>query len=269
MKRPDFTLRPMRKLVSSGPVLIFATACIAHPPSVASHAADIRHDPHRFIPAATQQLLDALPGDSTVWQRYLSERAVYVSEAGVLASKRDLLESFRPFPEGLTGSIQVRTVQLTNFGDVAVHVFDAHERQTVYDQQIEVNYRSTHTWRLESGEWRLIAAQNVVLARDPAALPVTSRLADYAGMYELSGRRRYRVETRGDSLVGGPEGSELRPLIPIGENVFADAGSNPGIIRVFVRDPDGTVQRMVQRRKFADLTWVKVAEIGTDPARLR
>ncbi len=134
------------------------------------------------IPALTQKLLDALPGDVAVWQRYLSDRVIYVSEAGDVATKKELLEGFAPFPPGLTGSIEVREPRILDFGDMAVSVFDAHEKQTVYDQQIVVNYRSTHTWHREDGCWRLIAAQSVVLAKDPMAMPIDTRdLADYAG----------------------------------------------------------------------------------------
>jgi hypothetical protein len=144
-------------------------------------------------------------------------------------------------------------------------VFDAHEKQTIYDQQIEVNYRSTHTWQRENGRWRLIAAQNVVVARDPTALPIDKRrIAEYAGTYELSGTRRYRVEQRGDTLVGGRENVELTPLIAVGDNVFVDAGSNLGILRIFVRGQSGTVERMVQRRKFADVHWLRVLTTKTD-----
>lgn len=211
------------------------------------------------IPILTQQLLDALPGDVAVWRRYLSDRVVYVSEAGHVASKEELLRAFVPFPEGLAGSIEVRNPRITDYGEVAVSVFDAHERQTVYDQRIEVNYRTTHTWRRENGRWRLIAAQNLVLARDPAAMPIdTRRLADYVGTYELSGRRRYRVEQRGDVLVGGRENSQLTPLIAVGDNVFVDSGSSLGILRIFVRGRTGAVERMVQRRKFADTNWLRV-----------
>jgi ketosteroid isomerase-like protein len=215
--------------------------------------------PDRGIPILTQHLVDALPGDAAVWRRYLSDRAVYVSEAGEVASKEELLEGFTPFPQGMAGSIEVRNPRITDFGDVAVSVFEAHERQQVYDQRIEVTYRATHTWRRENGRWRLIAAQNVVLAKDPPGLPIdTRRLADYAGTYVLSGQRRYRVEQRGDALVGGREGGELTPLIAVGDNVFADAGSSLGVIRVFVRGQGGAVERMVQRRKFADTDWLKV-----------
>lgn len=222
------------------------------------------------IPTLTQQMMDALPGDAAVWRRYLSDRAVYVSEAGEVATKEELLKGFAPFPQGLAGSIKVKAPRVTDFGDVAISVFDAHEKQKVYSQHIEVNYRATHTWRREDGHWRLIAAQTVVLARDPPALPInTSRLGDYVGTYELSAKRRYRVKQRGDVLVGGSENKGLAPLIAVGDNVFADTGSNLGILRIFVRGEAGTVERMVQRRKSADLDWLRVSATSKDPKSSR
>jgi ketosteroid isomerase-like protein len=214
---------------------------------------------NQAIPILTQQLMTALPGDATVWRRYLSERAVYVSETGEVVNKKELLDGFTSFPQGLTGSIEVKNVRITEYANMAIAVFDAHEKQTIYDQRIEVNYRATWTWHRENRRWRLIAAHNIVLAKDPAPLPIdTRRLPDYVGTYELSGKRRYRVEQRGDTLAGGREGSQLTPLIAVGDNVFVEAGSNLGILRIFVREKNGGVERMVQRRKFADLDWVKI-----------
>jgi hypothetical protein len=133
------------------------------------------------------------------------------------------------------------------------------EEETVYDQHIDVHYLSTYTWRREDGRWRVIAAQTNVVAKDPPALPIdAARLGGYAGTYELSAERRYRVERRGAELVGGREGRDLKPLIAVGDNVFVDAGSNLGILRVFVVNADGRVERMVERRKFADLSWRRV-----------
>jgi hypothetical protein len=232
-------------------------------PSPDTNAVDMM-SAEQAIPILTQELLNALPGDVEVWRRYLSDRITYVSEAGVIASKAELLEAFVPFPPGISGSLLVKNPRITELGDIAISVFDGDEKQTIYDQQIEVKYRTTHTWRRENGRWRLIAAQNLVLAKDPPPLPIDRRrMADYPGIYELSGKRRYRVEQRGEDLVGGPENGELIRLIPVGDNVFVDSGSNLGILRIFVRGEDGAIQRMVQRRKFADLDWVKVSTAGT------
>lgn len=215
----------------------------------------------RAIPILTQRLMDAIPGEPAVWQRYLSDSAFFVSEDGEVLGKQALLAELRPFPEGLSGTIEVKALKIVPLGELAVSTFEAHELEAVYDQKIEVLYRTTHTWRRERGRWRLVAAQNVVVAHDPKPMPVAlESLSAFAGLYDLSGKRRYRVERRGDALVGGREGGALAPLIPVGENVFADSGSTLGVLRIFVRGKSGAVERMVQRRKFADLDWMRVAE---------
>jgi len=63
-------------------------------------------------------------------------------------------------------------------------------------------------------------------------LPINTRQLDaYVGTYELSAKRRYRVEQRGNALVGGKENGPLTPLIAVGDNVFADNGATPQVRR--------------------------------------
>lgn len=211
------------------------------------------------LPALAQQLLDALPHDAAVWERYVSPQAVYVSESGEVAGKAELLAGFRPFPPGFAGSIRVAAPRVTDFGSFAVIVFDADERQRVYDQEIQVRYTSSQTWHREAGRWRMVLAQAVVRARDPEPLPgPAARLRDFTGTYSLSGQREFVVEVRGGALHGGPPGGALTQLIALGDNVFADAGSPLGVLRIFVRGPGGKVERMIQRRKHANLEWRRV-----------
>jgi hypothetical protein len=208
------------------------------------------------LPKLIQKMVDALPADPGIWKRYMSDRGVYVSEAGEVVGKADLLRSFGPFPPGLAGSIAVRNPRITDLGDTAIVVFDADEQESVFGQHMEVNYLTSHTWRREDGHWRLLCAHALVQAKDPAPLAVDARkLADFAGTYEV-GDWRYRVEAREGRLFGGT-GKDLQALIAVGDNVFADAGSSLGVLRVFVRGADGAVAKMVQRRKFADLEWRK------------
>lgn len=257
------TLKPMRHDFQLPLWMLIATCAtsIATVPAFSETKDSVDQLPAaQAIPVLTQRLMNAIPGDVAVWQRYLSDHAFYVGEDGEVTNKKELLAEFKPFPEGLSGTIEVKAQRVVALGDLAVSTFEAHEREIVYDQKIEVRYRTTHTWRREDGRWRLIAAQNLVVPQDPKPLPITLQsLTDYAGTYSLSGKRRYRVERRGDGLVGGREGGELAPLIPVGENVFADSGSTLGVIRIFVRGRSGSVERMVQRRKFADLDWRRIA----------
>jgi len=210
------------------------------------------------LPPLIQRLLDAIPGDAAVWRQYMSDQGVYVGEAGEVVGKAELLKGFHPFPAGLSGHIEALPAKITEFGDTAIAVFDARESETVFEQPITVTYLNTQAWRREAGHWRLIAAQVDVRARDPAPLPVDAqKLKDYAGLYAL-GQWRYAVAVHGGGLAGGSPGTEARPLIPVGENVFVEAGSPLGALRIFVRGAGGAVEHMVQRRKYADLDWVRV-----------
>ncbi len=210
------------------------------------------------LPALVQRLMGALPADSAVWQRLLSDSAVYLDESGEVLHKRELLGSFRPFPAGIHGSIDVTQPEVIDLGDVATCVFTANEREEVFGQSIAVGYRGCHTWRRESGRWRLVSAGTLVLARDPAPYPVTAAtLRRYVGHYVLGNTRTFHVEARGDTLFGRSVSGARTRLIPIGENVFVDAGDPLAIVRIFVRGANGTFDRMIQRRKFADLVWRK------------
>ncbi|HXS09184.1 MAG TPA: nuclear transport factor 2 family protein [Candidatus Krumholzibacteria bacterium] len=211
------------------------------------------------LPALCQQLMNALPGDSLLWSHYFSDRGVYVDEGGLVLNKRELIHGMGAFPPGLSGSITVNNPRVTDYGDMAVIVFDADETESIYDQHLRVKYLSTYTWHKEEGKWRIVAAHTLVKAQDPLPMPISSaRLEAYSGTYELSGKRRYIVDFHGTRLVGGPTDTDLKPLIPIGENVFVRGGDNLAQLIIFPVEPNGNVNRMIVRRKFADLVWKKV-----------
>jgi hypothetical protein len=220
------------------------------------------------IPILTRTLMNALPGDAKTWDRLLSDRAVQVTEDGRIEDKKKVLESLRPFPPGTSGSIEVRDLEVSEFGETAVAVFRWFETENVLQQWIQVNRVSSHVWRRENGRWRLAAVHTTVTPRDPEPIPSDQQeLGLYAGVYELSpGGRKYLVEHRGDVLYGGPAKDELRPLIAVGRNVFVEHGAPIGELLIFVDRPAGTVDRMVRREKGADLSWLRVAGEPSPPS---
>lgn len=214
------------------------------------------------LPALTQKLCDAVaPGDKTVWLRYLSDRFEVIDESGAHMNKAQLMEGFGPLPPGLSGSIAVKNPQVADFGSFALIRYDMDEHEQVFDQALHVLYRATDTWHREDGKWRQVSSQVMVVAQDPPALPVNAALlADDVGIYTVSGKWRYHVERRGDGLVFGREGRDLEPLIAVADNVFVLQGDPLAIQYIFLRGADGKVQRLVERRKFADLQMTRLAE---------
>ena len=129
---------------------------------------------------------------------------------------------------------------------------------TIHGQHIAVHYLSTYTWRREAGCWRVIAAQTNVVAKDPPALPIATRGWAARGHIRAVGRAPLSRGATRRRALWRPRGKEPVSLIAVGDNVFVDARSNLGILRVFVTGANGSVDRMVERRKFADLSWRRV-----------
>ena len=248
----------MMKLFSAV-IAAFMLAACATTATTESASNDLDTQPAaQALPVLAQQLMDAVPGDASVWQRYLSESAIYVGEDGEINDKKELLASFGPFPPGLSGSIKVGKWKVADLGDVATIVFDGLESETVFEQHIEVHYLTSQSWRRENGHWRLIATQTNVRAQDPRPLAVDrKRVATFAGTYAL-GTWRYTIELRNGELAGGASPVRMAPLIAVGDNVFVRQGDSLGVLHIFVQGANGQVDRMIERRKFADLTWKRV-----------
>jgi len=252
----------MRRVPGSLLLLATLAACASEKSDVAPGLEQAEKLPaQEAIPILTRTLMNALPGDAKTWDRLVSDRAVQVTEDGRVEDKQKLLESLRPFPPGTSGSIEVRDLEVSEFGETAVAVFRWFETESVFQQWIQLNRVSSHVWRREHGVWRLLAVHTTVTPRDPESLEADPQeLGLYAGVYELSpGGRTYLVEHRGDLLFGGPAKDKLAPLIAVGRNVFAEHGAPIGELLIFVDRPAGTVDRMVRRQKGADLSWLRVA----------
>ena len=213
------------------------------------------------LPALTQRLCDALaPGDKGPWQRLLSDRFELIVESGARMDKKQLLDGLRPLPAGLSGTIEVKQARVADFGAFAVVRYDLDENEQVFDQHLHVLYRATDAWRREQGRWRQVSQQIMTVAQDPLPLPLdAARLDGYVGRYSVSGHWNYRVERQGAGLSLSREGHDPKPMIAMGDNVFVTQGDPLAIQYIFLPGPDGKVQRIVERRKFADLEMVRVA----------
>jgi len=209
----------------------------------------------------TQELFDAIvPGNASVWERYLDERATYTDENGVVLTKKQMVEQTRPFPKEITGNIQVTDFRVTLHGPVAIatHVEDEHE--TFYGHELHCQYRTTDTWLKTYAGWRLLASQVLALRTDPPAVPLTARqMEDYVGRYMLTPSKTYEIRVKDGTLEGQEAGRApevLRAEVP--DMLFV-----PGKLRyrkVFLRDAGGRITGFAERREAWDLVWKRVPE---------
>ena len=96
---------------------------------------------------ATQELMSAIaPGDWAVWEKYADDAILYTAEDGRSLTKAQLKEEFQPLPPGFSGTIEVESSDVRQYGETAVVGNEILEHETVFGQKIEAGYHITDTW---------------------------------------------------------------------------------------------------------------------------
>jgi len=229
-------------------------------PGVGAQGAGPDGDIVARLKGATQELLDAIaPGDRAVWQRYLAEGSIYADEEGRVLTKDELLKELTPLPAGYVGSIKIGETRALAQDDVVVLSHRDREELELYGQKIVTFFHMTNTWaRQKDGQWRLVSTQVMAVPneRKPAAVDPKS-LGAYVGEYQIAPRVTYTVTREGDRLFGQRTGRPREELLPLCTDVFYRKGVWRGE-KVFERDTQGRVARMLDRRENNDLVWQKV-----------
>lgn len=248
----------MRKPLRTGNrSLILAVLAIAAMPLRAASNSEVQAQ----LVKLTQELMDALiPGKADVWQRILADDVVIVDEFGRIQDKTEAVKSIHPFPQGLSGSIEIRDPKVIVHGDAAVLQGELYERETVFGQNLLVRYIFCNTFVRRSGEWQLIAATDVTLPTEPPALKVGDlAVGDYPGTYSYGPNRAFTVAAdRGKLFYTTKAGGPQTALDPIAKDVFMSGGDERNLV-IFRRDASGHIAELIERRKFNDLHMTRAA----------
>jgi len=237
--------------VKNAALLAFAAIALAAP----AQAAD---DPSlkAELQAKTQALLDAVAGgNKAVWDAATDPALIYVTENNEVITKAALLDQTTPLPPGLVGHIKVTDYQLQRHGDSAVATYIADESLDYHGQMIRTKFRTTDTWHSTSGGWKLVASMTLAALDDPPAIALPpTKLAEYAGRYELTPDIYYTIHVDGDRLLGVRDGGKEVELKAEAADIFFVPGS-PRSRKVFYRDASGRVTGFGDRREGHDIKW--------------
>jgi hypothetical protein len=210
---------------------------------------------HESIVALTRALFEALTyGRNDVWTQTLVDDAVVIDEFGRRQTKAEIVGDIRPLPAGFSGSIEIRSPSVRQYGDTAVIDCENYEQETVYGQPLVVRYWSTLTFVRRGRDWKLASLHTVTVPTAPPAVAVADlRLDDYPGAYRWGPDRAHIVSVADGRLVFATRsGGATTPLEPIARDVFMDGGDERNLY-VFRRGIDGRVVELIERRKFNDL----------------
>lgn len=209
----------------------------------------------RELVASTQALVDALPkGNKAPWQRLLTDDAVLIDEFGRVTHKADTIASLHPFPEGFSGSIELRDPHATQHGNTATLQVEEYEQETVFGQKLTVRYQALLTYVKEGNDWKVVGYADVTLPTEPPRLVVKNIHADdYTGTYRYAPTRAWTVvNTGGELSYTTHPGGTPNVLQPLGEDIFMGSDDERNLL-IFHRDADGKVDEVIERRKFNDL----------------
>jgi hypothetical protein len=234
-------------------VLASAVGCATSP------AVRAPGNPEAVLRAQTQELLDAVTaGDPAVWDRYVDPQILYVSEAGEVESKAQLLAEVTPLPAGISGKIAIGRFEVRQHGDIAVVLHVDEEDENYFGHAIHAQYLTTATWRLGPDGWKLIATQALATLIDPPAIALSAaQLDEYAGTYQLTEAIRYTVRRDGDHLVGERTGRPAQELRVEARDVLFVPGQ-PRSRKIFGRDAGGRITGFADRREARDVAWTRL-----------
>ncbi|HVZ91918.1 MAG TPA: nuclear transport factor 2 family protein [Rhizomicrobium sp.] len=227
--------------------------CLAIVPSLAARA-----DEGQILQSRMQSLMDAVgTGDAKVWSATLDKRFVMIDETGAISDYAQSVAQVQPLPKGVSGSIAVTEWKATIFGDVAVatHLDDEHE--DFHGQKLHALYRSTSSWLKQNGQWKLISMQTLALRQDPPAVSLPDRLSDeYVGRYRAAPDYVYEIMKRDGTLYGATNGGKPVELKAELADVLFTPGQ-PRTRKIFVRDAQGRIVRLLSRREERDVVFTK------------
>jgi hypothetical protein len=206
----------------------------------------------------TQEMLDSVPaGDQAPWKKYVAEDCMYFDEKGRNMNKAALVADVTPFPNGYSGSIEVKNVKSHIEGDVAILSYNADEKETIFGQDLTARYHSTDTWMRRNGTWQLVAGQVLRYYEDPAPGKMdAAKFAEYVGTYELAPANTLTISTDG-KLLYRQRGDRPRDLlVPEATGIFFRKGVEGRLL--FRQGENGKVDALIDRRNNEDVVWKKI-----------
>ncbi len=180
---------------------------------------------------ARERILAFDKGDTALWSRYVADGYVIATPSGVVETKQQVMQGFRPPAAGYRDVFSLEDAHVRLNGDVAVMSYVINEYEFWDEQRYNIpKLRKTDTYILRNGRWLIVASQGGFIPAAPSAVRVDPATYNaYVGRYQLMRSLTYSVTRSGDTLmiqeIGQPG---LRTLIPDGDTFFSGSGERDG-----------------------------------------
>jgi hypothetical protein len=188
---------------------------------------------------------------------------VFAYSNGRTLNYEEAMNELAPLAKAGTYSFHYEDVKFRDFGDSALLVY-----RFVFSGPASVggDYLGVEsdTFTKRNNGWKLIAVHGTTIPYPKrASIAVDPSLLDeYVGRYESAPNVYYDITHEGDQLMGQRNGFQKVPWLAESSDIFCVA-SDPTASRVFMRDSNGRVAKLVRVDIQGDTEWRRVKEVVT------
>jgi ketosteroid isomerase-like protein len=197
-------------------------------------------------------------GDKTAYEQLVAKDAVFAYSNGRTLNYAEAMSELAPMAKAGTYSFRYEDIQFRDFGDSALLVYRLVFRGPP-DGGGDYQGVESDTFRRINKVWKLIAVHGTTIPYPKRVnIEVEHRLLDeYLGRYESAPGVYYDITREGSQLMGQRNGFQKVPWLAESSDIFY-VPSDPTASRVFMRDPNGVVSKLVRIDIQGDTEWRRV-----------
>jgi hypothetical protein len=213
---------------------------------------------NELVQLAQRRFAAFFEGDKTAYEQLVARDAVFVYSNGRTLNYVKAVSELAPLARAGTYSFHYEDVKFRDFGDSALLVY-----RLVFHGPPGVggDYEGVEsdTFTRLNNVWKLIAVHGTTIPYPKrVSITVDPKLLDeYVGRYESAPGVYYEITREGDQLLGQRNGFQKVPWLAESGDIFY-VTSDPTASRVFMRDPNGGVSKLLRVDVQGNTEWTRV-----------
>jgi Domain of unknown function (DUF4440)/Domain of unknown function (DUF3471) len=213
---------------------------------------------NELVQLAQRRFAAFFEGDKTAYEQLVATDAVFVYSNGRTLNYVEAVSELVPLARAGTYSFHYEDVKFRDLGDTALLVY-----RLVFHGPPGVggDYEGVEsdTFTRLNNVWKLIAVHGTTIPYPKrVSITVDPKLLDeYVGRYESAPGVYYEITREGNQLMGERNGFQKAPWLAESTDIF-HVTSDPTASRVFMRDPNGGVSKLVRVDVQGNTEWTRL-----------
>lgn len=221
---------------------------------------------NELVQLARRRFAAFFEGDEAAYEQLVAKDAVFAYSNGRTLNYVEAVSELAPLAKAGTYSFHYEDVKFRDFGDSALLVYRLVFRGP---PGVGGDYEGVEsdTFTRINNVWKLIAVHGTTIPYPKrVSIRVDRKLLDeYVGRYESAPGVYYEITYEGDQLMGQRNGFQKVPWLAESRDIFY-VTSDPTASRVFMRDSNGVVSKLVRVDVQGNTEWTRL-KVGAREAK--